>query len=158
LEQAVVMAGFVAFEITWRADVFSGAPQSSSAANFGTLGINFRARKSRDEAEWVMALAALNCEVPIIGGGEAPATVKPSSILGADAFYDAGDVGCAYGPLQEIAALMGYLSPGQTLEVRATDPGVAVDLPAWCRLTGHEFVARQTDRYLIKKSKSLSGG
>jgi len=36
-------AGFDAFEITWREDVFSGAPQSSSAAAFGTLGITFRA-------------------------------------------------------------------------------------------------------------------
>lgn len=61
---AVVMAGFVEFEITWRADVFSGAPQSSSAAEFGTLGINFRARRPRDEAEWARALATLNCQVP----------------------------------------------------------------------------------------------
>jgi hypothetical protein len=38
-------AGFVDFEITWQADVFHGAPQASSAASFGTLGINFRARK-----------------------------------------------------------------------------------------------------------------
>lgn len=37
--------GFVDFEITWRANVFDGAPQQSSAANFGTQGINFRARK-----------------------------------------------------------------------------------------------------------------
>ena len=38
-------AGFKDFELTWRADVFRGAPQESSAANFGTLGINFRAAK-----------------------------------------------------------------------------------------------------------------
>ena len=36
-------SGFEGFEITWRADVFSGAPQESSAADFGTKGINFRA-------------------------------------------------------------------------------------------------------------------
>jgi hypothetical protein len=47
-----VAAGFVSFEITWRADVFSGAPQESSAADFGTLGINFRARKSMHDEEW----------------------------------------------------------------------------------------------------------
>lgn len=88
---AVVLAGFVDFEITWRADVFSGAPQSSSAANFGTLGINFRARKPHDEAEWVAARDALNCEVPGTSGGEVTAIKKFSSILGADAFYDAGD-------------------------------------------------------------------
>lgn len=60
----VVTAGFVGFEITWRADVFSDAPQASSAVAFGTLGINFRARKPQDEAEWTLALAALNCVVP----------------------------------------------------------------------------------------------
>lgn len=53
-------AGFVDFEITWKADVFAGAPQSSSAANFGTLGINFRARKPADPAEWEAAMRALN--------------------------------------------------------------------------------------------------
>jgi hypothetical protein len=41
----VLAAGFDDFAITWRADVFSGAPQQSSAAQFGTLGINFKARK-----------------------------------------------------------------------------------------------------------------
>ena len=60
---AVVGAGFVDFAITWRADVFSGAPQSSSAANFGTLGITFRARKAASDDEWQAALAALTCEV-----------------------------------------------------------------------------------------------
>jgi hypothetical protein len=58
-----VAAGFVDFEIAWRADVFSGAPQSSSAANFGTLGINFRARKPRDDQEWEAALADLTCQI-----------------------------------------------------------------------------------------------
>ncbi len=61
MHATVVAAGFVDFEITWRADVFSGAPQASSAAKFGTLGINFRARKARDDAEWGRALAKLNC-------------------------------------------------------------------------------------------------
>jgi len=51
-----VATGFVGFEIIWRADVFSGAPQSSSAADFGTLGINFRARKALNEDEWAEAL------------------------------------------------------------------------------------------------------
>jgi hypothetical protein len=37
--------GFVDIEIPWRADVFRGAPQDKNSAEFGTLGINFRARK-----------------------------------------------------------------------------------------------------------------
>jgi hypothetical protein len=42
----VASAGFDGFEITWRSDVFSAAPQAGSAAKFGTLGITFRARKA----------------------------------------------------------------------------------------------------------------
>jgi hypothetical protein len=54
-----VAAGFVDFEITWRAEVFAGAPQASSAAQFGTVGINFRARKAPTEAEWAREVARL---------------------------------------------------------------------------------------------------
>jgi hypothetical protein len=59
----VIAAGFVDFEITWRAEVYAGAPQASSAAQFGTLGINFRARKARDESEWAEAVATVTCEL-----------------------------------------------------------------------------------------------
>ena len=38
-------AGFTGFAIISRLDVYAGAPQHSSAAKFGTLGITFRARK-----------------------------------------------------------------------------------------------------------------
>jgi len=78
-----VAAGFVDFEITWQADVFSGAPQASSAAEFGTQGINFRARKAAHEEEWHAVRASLACEVPI----------KPTGLLDADACSDAGDKG-----------------------------------------------------------------
>ncbi|MCA1554186.1 MAG: hypothetical protein LC737_07395 [Chloroflexi bacterium] len=61
MQLAVTAAGFVDFEITSRADIYSDAPQSSSAAEFGTLGINFRARKAANDAEWDAALAALSC-------------------------------------------------------------------------------------------------
>jgi hypothetical protein len=78
-----VAAGFVDFEITWQADVFSGAPQASSAAEFGTQGINFRARKAAQEQEWDAARASLACEVPS----------KLTALQGADALSDTGDTG-----------------------------------------------------------------
>lgn len=137
----VVAAGFVDFAITWRADVFGGAPQSSSAASFGTLGINIRARKAASEAEWTEALAALSCEVP----------AQPVARFGADAYCDVGARGCTEGPLDEIAALLRKLSPGQTLEVRASGFGVVEDLPAWCRLAGHELVRQEADHFLIRR-------
>ena len=58
----VLGAGFVDFEITWRGDIYSGAAHSSSAATFGTLGVNFCARKASSEQEWADALEALRCE------------------------------------------------------------------------------------------------
>jgi hypothetical protein len=63
LHATVVASGFVAFEIMWRGDVFAGAPQASSAGKFGTLGINFRARKAVSESEWLEAVSALACAV-----------------------------------------------------------------------------------------------
>ncbi|HEX9036832.1 MAG TPA: hypothetical protein VF808_07555 [Ktedonobacterales bacterium] len=57
-------AGFIDFEVTWSADVFDGAPQASSAAAYGTLGVNFRARKPLDEREYDAYLASQACELP----------------------------------------------------------------------------------------------
>jgi hypothetical protein len=41
----VKAAGFRDFAITWQAPVFEGAPQAGSAGAYGTVGINYRARK-----------------------------------------------------------------------------------------------------------------
>ncbi len=58
-------AGFIGFAITWRGDVYGGAPQASSAADFGTLGITFGMRKPRDKQEWLDAMsAAPSCQLP----------------------------------------------------------------------------------------------
>jgi hypothetical protein len=59
-----VAAGFIDFKITWRADVFADAPQASSAAEFGTLGISFFSRKPLDEAEREAYLASQVCILP----------------------------------------------------------------------------------------------
>jgi hypothetical protein len=68
-----VAAGFVNFEITWRKDVFGGAPQAGSAEKFGTLGINFRAKKAANEEELTAAPTALSYEIPLDGAEEAGA-------------------------------------------------------------------------------------
>lgn len=75
---------------------------------------------------------------------------QAASSLQADAFYDAGDQGCASGALDAIADCMRRLVSNQTLEIRATNPSVTVDLSAWCRLTGHSLVMHAGDRYLIR--------
>ena len=38
------------------------------------------------------------------------------------------------------------LSEGDTLEVTCTDPGVKNDIPAWCRINGHEVISIEEDQ------------
>jgi tRNA 2-thiouridine synthesizing protein A len=33
------------------------------------------------------------------------------------------------------------LNPGDTLAVICTDPGAIHDIPAWCRVNGHEIIS-----------------
>lgn len=51
LERRVAAAGFKNIEVLWGKDVFSGAPQHSDAAEFGTMGISIRAKKTADNEE-----------------------------------------------------------------------------------------------------------
>jgi len=55
-----------------------------------------------------------------------------------DDLWDAGDLGC--GDL--VLALRGRLRemPGQVLKLVARDPGAPADIPAYCRMTGHELL------------------
>ena len=43
------------------------------------------------------------------------------------------------------------LQPGDTLRIVCTDPGVLHDIPAWCRVHGHEVcdIDRQADEISI---------
>jgi tRNA 2-thiouridine synthesizing protein A len=38
------------------------------------------------------------------------------------------------------------LAPGDTLEVRASDPGALHDIPAWCRVHGHEVIESRREQ------------
>ena len=44
------------------------------------------------------------------------------------------------------------LQAGQTLSVSCTDPGVLHDIPAWCRVHGHEVleIREQEDEIVIR--------
>jgi tRNA 2-thiouridine synthesizing protein A len=43
------------------------------------------------------------------------------------------------------------LHPGDTLEVVCTDPGALNDVPAWCRINGHQVLStrREDDEVVI---------
>ena len=38
------------------------------------------------------------------------------------------------------------LQVGDTLEVTCTDPGALNDIPAWCRINGHEIMSSSEDK------------
>ena len=60
--------------------------------------------------------------------------------------WDAGDMGC--GELVfELRLRLLRLPPGDILRLRATDPGAAHDIPAWCRMTGHRLVGRPSEEH-----------
>lgn len=43
-------------------------------------------------------------------------------------------------PVLEIAKAIKTLQSGQVIELVATDPGVATDMPSWCKATRNEFL------------------
>lgn len=45
------------------------------------------------------------------------------------------------GPISQLRAAVDQIEKGQALEVIATDPGFAADVPAWCRSTGNQCVS-----------------
>lgn len=76
-----------------------------------------------------------------------------------DAICDGGDLDCGSGLLLIIRKAMDPLDGGGTLEVRSRESSVAEDLPAWCRMVGHEMLGVEAgegryQHYLIRKKGS----
>jgi TusA-related sulfurtransferase len=63
-------------------------------------------------------------------------------------------------PVIRTAARIKEMQPGQILEIRATDPGFQIDLPAWCLSHRQEFLGmRQEDKvYVGYVLKADNGG
>ncbi len=49
------------------------------------------------------------------------------------------------------------LAPGDVLEVTATDPGVLADIPAWCRVHGHEILETRRENNEIHVLVRVTG-
>lgn len=52
---------------------------------------------------------------------------------------------------------IGQLAPGDILTVLASDPGALHDIPAWCRVHGHEVVGTQRDGNRISITVKIGG-
>ena len=64
--------------------------------------------------------------------------------------WEAGDIGCGQLIVGLRRALAG-LDAGERLELVTRDGGAPVDIPAWCRMTGHELVSANHPTYIIRK-------
>lgn len=71
------------------------------------------------------------------------------------AVCDGGDLDCGSGLLLIIRKAMDPLDPGQILEIRSREISVGDDLPAWCRMVGHDFIGGTDEAdytsYLVRK-------
>ncbi len=54
-------------------------------------------------------------------------------------------------PIYKTSIKIKDLNPGQVLEVQADDDGIEKDMPAWCKLTGNEYIGllRQNGEYRV---------
>jgi tRNA 2-thiouridine synthesizing protein A len=64
--------------------------------------------------------------------------------------WDAGGSGCGE-LVMELRILLDAMKPGEVLKLTARDPGGREDLPAWCRMTGHELLESRHPTYWIRR-------
>ena len=64
--------------------------------------------------------------------------------------FDGGEKGCGELVL-ELRRHFDPLPPGTRVCVLARDAGAAIDLPAWCRVTGHGLIAAAHPYYLLQR-------
>jgi TusA-related sulfurtransferase len=60
-------------------------------------------------------------------------------------------------PIAQTAKKLNEMGEGQVLEVLADDEGIKEDMPAWCGITGNEFLGIEEDsgeyKVYVRKSK-----
>ena len=101
---------------------------------------------------------------PVGGGPAAGASLTPARAASAGqpadpidgtpraaVMRDFGAAGCEEGVLIKIRNLLAQLEAGEVLEIRSTDPGVKEDFPAWCRMTGQEYLGAWDGRYFVRR-------
>ena len=64
--------------------------------------------------------------------------------------WDADELGCG-GLILGLRRALGPLREHDLLELLACDAGASVDIPAWCRVTGHDLVLAAHPAYIIRK-------
>jgi len=66
--------------------------------------------------------------------------MEPRELPAPDRTLDTSGSFCPF-PIVETAKAVRTLADGAVLLVIATDPGIATDMPMWCKATRHEHLA-----------------
>lgn len=64
--------------------------------------------------------------------------IKPDVVL------DTVGLACPM-PIYKASGRIKDMQPGQVLEVQSDDDGIEKDMPAWCKLTGNEYLGMTKD-------------
>jgi len=64
--------------------------------------------------------------------------------------WDAGEAGCGHLAMG-IARALSTLREGELLQLTTRDAGAPIDVPAWCRLSGHSLISASHPNYIICK-------
>jgi len=60
-------------------------------------------------------------------------------------------------PVVKVSKAIKDISIGEAIEATATDPGVLMDIPAWCKGSGNEMLKMDKDgssfRFVVKRVK-----
>jgi tRNA 2-thiouridine synthesizing protein A len=65
--------------------------------------------------------------------------IKPDEVL------DCVGVACPV-PIFKTSNKINGMKPGQVLEVQSDDDGIEKDMPAWCKMTGNEYLGLIKDK------------
>ena len=70
--------------------------------------------------------------------------IKPDEVL------DCVGLACPM-PIHKTSLVIKKMEPGQVLEVQADDDGIENDMPAWCKVTGNEYLglAKEDGEYRV---------
>ena len=70
--------------------------------------------------------------------------IKPDEVL------DCVGLACPM-PIHKTSLAIKKMEPGQVLEVQADDDGIEKDMPAWCKVTGNEYLglAKEDGEYRV---------
>jgi tRNA 2-thiouridine synthesizing protein A len=67
----------------------------------------------------------------------------------ADAKLDCFGLLCPM-PIIQTEKKMKEMNVGEVLEIISTDKGIKEDMPAWCRMTGQEYVGLEEEEEIIR--------